>query len=95
MHGCITTYDVVRSAVLGHAQSRVNVVLRTKSGRHQLLPETDDTARSAVLSHALKRACAYRRADENTTAQRLIMAPALQYTVTDLKTLRVRYTEPT
>jgi len=50
MHSCIRTDDVVRSAVLSHAQSHVNAILRTKSGRYQLLPETDDTARSAVLS---------------------------------------------
>jgi hypothetical protein len=52
MHSCIRTDDVVRSAVFGHAQSRVNAILRTKSGRYQLLPETDDTAHSAVLSPA-------------------------------------------
>jgi len=69
--------------IVGRAQSRVNQILRIKSGRHQLLPETDDTARSGVLSHALMRACACRRADENTTTQRLIMAPVLQHTVTD------------
>ena len=83
MHSCITTDDVVHSAVLGHAQSRVNPILRTKSGRHQLLSETDDTARSGVLSHAIKRACSCRKEDENTTAQRLIMAPVLLHTVTD------------
>jgi len=78
MPSFIRTDDVVRSAVLGHAQSRVKAILRTKSGRHQLLPETDDTAHSGVLSPALKRACACRKADSNTTGQRLIMVPALQ-----------------
>ena len=52
MHSCIRIDHVVRSAVLGHAQSRVNAILRTKRGRYQMLPETDDTAHSAVLSPA-------------------------------------------